>query len=233
MRAWTWRTWRGCGAVLLALVLAGCGVVGAGERVPVGKMTPAPDDDGWQDLFTDAAAWENVSDGVPAAEVFTLEDGVFHIKGQKPTRYLAYTPETYGDFELHIEFKLTEGANSGVFFRTDPDNVVQGGFELQVLDSYGEPPSKQGCGSLYDVATPMFQMVMPPGEWNSYDLRVEGSEVEAFLNGWRVLHLDLSKMTEPIGKFDTPLARLPQTGHIILQDHGDEVWYRNLLVRPL
>jgi hypothetical protein len=53
------------------------------------------------------------------------------------------------------------------------------------------------------------------------------------MNGWKVLDLDLSKMTTPIGKFETPLAQLPQTGHVILQDHGAEVWFRNLVVKPL
>jgi hypothetical protein len=53
------------------------------------------------------------------------------------------------------------------------------------------------------------------------------------MNGWKVLDLDLAKFTTPVGKFPTPLAQLPQSGHIILQDHGGEVTYRNLLVKKL
>jgi hypothetical protein len=53
------------------------------------------------------------------------------------------------------------------------------------------------------------------------------------MNGWKILDLDLSRMTTPIGKFDTPLAELPKVGHVILQDHGAEVWFRNLVIKPL
>ena len=70
-------------------------------------------------------------------------------------------------------------------------------------------------------------------EWNSYDIECRGSEVTITLNGLPVIWTDLADFTTPIGKFDTPLAQLPHTGHIILQDHGDEVWFRNLTVEPL
>jgi hypothetical protein len=79
----------------------------------------------------------------------------------------------------------------------------------------------------------MFNMAMPAGEWNSFDIRFEGSRLEVVYNGWKVLDVDVSLMTMPIGKFDTPLALMPREGHIILQDHGDEAWFRNLRVRRL
>jgi hypothetical protein len=83
---------------------------------------------------------------------------------------------------LHIEFKVTPKANSGVFFRSDLKDPVQKGFEIQVLEDYGEQPNKNSCGSLYDVATPMFNMSFSPGEWNSYDMTCRGSNVIVFMN---------------------------------------------------
>lgn len=203
------------------------------ERLPEGAPTPRPEGEGWIDLLSaeNAGHWKNVTD--PRAERVAIEDGIFHVFGEKPTNYIAWTGRAFSDFELHAEVKVTPGANSGVFFRTAPDNPVQGGMEVQVYDDHGKAPSKAGTGGLYDVATPMFNMARPAGEWNSYDITCKGSLVEVRVNGWKVLDLDLAQLTMPIGKFDTPLADLPHEGHVILQDHGDEVWFRNVMVKPL
>lgn len=203
------------------------------DRVAVGAPTSRPDGAGWIDLFDDAhtAQWTNVTDSQPG--IFEFQDGMFHVAGKTPTRYIALMGETFGDFELHVEFKVAKGANSGVFFRTDPQNPVQGGFEIQVLDDAGQVPSKNSSGSLYDVATPMFNMARPTGEWNSYDITCLGSSLTVMMNGWKVIDVDFAKMTMPIGKFDTPLAKLPREGNIVLQDHGGEVWFRNLVIRKL
>ncbi len=222
-------------AVVAGAIVAGCALVGANEdvRLPEGEPTPAPEGEGWTDLFAmeNMDGWQNVTDNKEG--VFTIENGVFHVIGQKPTRYIAFLPQAFDDFKLHVEFKLTESANSGIFFRTDPDNPVQAGFEIQVLDGYQDPPTNHTCGALYDVVTPMFNMVRPTGEWNSLDIECMGSELKVWCNGWMIIHTDLAKMTMPIGKFDTPLAELPEEGHIILQNHGDEAWFRNLLVKSV
>ena len=229
-----------CVVLAAAVVLTLGGVLGQAcvfaddeERLPEGTPTPRPEGDEWIDLLAadNAALWKNVTD--PGAERVEIEDGVFHVFGEKPTNYIAWTGQAFGDFELHAEVKVTPGANSGVFFRTSPDEPVQAGMEIQVYDDHGEPPSKNGSGALYDVATPMFNLARPAGEWNSYDIKCEGALVEVRVNGWKVLDFDLDQFTAPIGKFDTPLAKLPREGHVILQDHGDEVWFRNVMVKPL
>jgi len=217
----------------VGLFATSCAALDAGARVPTGAPTPVPEGEGWMDLLSDdhASQWRNVSDS--AEGVFQIANGEMHIKGQKPTRYIAYEGDTFGDFELHIEFKLAPGCNSGVFFRTDPRNTVQGGMEIQVLDDHGSPPSTQGSGSLYDVATPMWNLARPAGEWNSYDITCRGSHLVVVANGWKVLDIDLAQLTMPIGKFNTPLAELPRVGHLILQDHGGEVTFRNLRIRKI
>ncbi len=201
-------------------------------RAPVGAATPRPTGEGWIDLFApeNQAAWKNVTD---EQKVWEFQDGVMHVLGTPGTEYFAWTTQEFGDFEMHIEFKVNEGGNSGVFVRTATDDPVQKGMEVQVYGDYGQVPNRNSSGSLYDVACPMFNMLMPYGEWNSYDITCKGSSLVVVMNGWKILDLDLSKMTTPIGKFDTPLAQLPQKGHIILQDHGAEVWFRNLVVKPL
>ena len=202
-------------------------------RAPQGQPTPVPSGEGWIDLFSaeNAPYWKNVTDD--RKDIFKIEDGVFQVPGQGSTRYMAWQKEKFGNFEMHIEFRIQEDANSGVFVRTDPADPVQRGMEVQVFGDYGDAPTIHGSGALYDIATPMFNMALPAGQWNSYDIRFVGSNLDVVYNGWKVLALDVSIMTMPIGKFDTPLAVLPQEGHIILQDHGDEVAFRNLKIRRI
>ncbi len=202
--------------------------------VPEGFPTPAPEGEGWINLLDEdrIAYWENVTDD---REIFEIADGMLHIFGRSiyPLRYVGYTGERFGDFELHIEFKVTRRANSGVFLRSSGEDPLARGFEVQVLDDHGKRPTKRRSGSIYDVVTPMFNMSRPTGEWNSFDITVRGDEVVVFMNGWRVIHTDFSKMTMPLGKFETPYAELPREGILMLQDHGGEVWYRNILIRRL
>lgn len=218
-------------------VLAGAGAYAAVKeaeavKMPTGTPTERPSGEGWIDLLSPehAGGWKNADDD---AKIFEIVDGQLHIFGAKPMRQIAWMPEAFGDFTMHLEFKLAKGTNSGVFFRSDPKDPVYKGFEVQVLDDAGKLPNKNGSGSIYDVATPMFNLARPAGEWNSYDITCQGSNVTVVVNGWKVLDVDLSKLTMPVGKFATPLATLPQSGHILLQDHGGAIWYRNVVVKKL
>lgn len=225
--------------ILLALVLVGVGGYYGVRQVlkgpvPVGEVTPRPTGEGWVDLLDaqHAGGWKNVTD---QKDIFELKDGMIHIFGRMipPLRYVGYATEQFGDFELHAEFKVTRHANSGVFLRSTPNDPVYRGFEIQVLEDYGKAPDKNSCGSLYDIATPMFNMSRPVGEWNSYDIRLKGKELTVQMNGWMILHLDLAKMVTPLGKFKVAYTNLPLEGTLMLQDHGGEVWYRNIMIRKL
>ncbi|NUM52053.1 MAG: DUF1080 domain-containing protein [Candidatus Hydrogenedentes bacterium] len=203
------------------------------EPVPAGTPTSRPEGTGWIDLLDEehAALWKNVGDDM---DIFKVQDGVLHIFGRTvyPLRYVTYTGETFGDFDLHLEYKVARRANSGVFLRTQPNDPVNRGFEVQVLDDFGKRPTKNSCGAIYDVVTPMFNMSRPAGEWNSFDISVKGKKVVVVMNGWTIIDTDLSKMTTPLGKFPIAYNDLPLVGNVALQDHGGEVWYRNVMVRP-
>ncbi len=226
-------------AIFVSIACFGCAFTlsqaGAEKEAPLPEGTPTarPTGPEWLDLLSaeNASFWKNVSDD--KADIFEIKDGVFHIFGGDHSRYIAFEKEAFSDFTMHVEFKVSHNANSGVFFRTDPKNPVQGGMEIQVFDDYHEQPNKNSSGALYDIATPMFNLSRPTGEWNSYDITCKDSHLQVVVNGWKVLDLDLSIMKEPIGKFATPLAQLPQTGHIVLQDHCDEVWYRCVMIKKL
>lgn len=222
-------------AVVLSLIIASVviGVVVGGKKgpVPQGECTSVPSGEGWVDLLDEAHAgnWKNITDD---SEIFEIKDSVLHVFGRKhlKLKYVGYAAEEFTDIDLHIEYKVAPGANSGVFLKTKPGNH-QRGFEVQVLDDFGLPPDCHTSGAIYDVVTPMFNMSRPTGEWNSYDISVKGREVSVRLNGWLVIQTDFSKMTTPLGKFKDAYAQMDLSGVLAVQDHGGEVWYRNIRVR--
>lgn len=153
----------------------------------------------------------------------------------------AWTKESYGDFVLELEFKVSPGCNSGVFVRSDPKNPVQGGFEIQVLDSHGKAEAgKHDCGAFYDALAPKVNAVKAPGEWNKMVITWLGAKLEVDLNGQRVIELNIDDWDTPNknpdgskNKYKTALKDLPRAGHIGFQDHGKPVWYRNVRIKTM
>ncbi|HSI61635.1 MAG TPA: DUF1080 domain-containing protein, partial [Candidatus Saccharimonadia bacterium] len=141
--------------------------------------TAAFAEEGFVDLFNgkNLDGWF-VEPANPA--VWTVKKGEL---ARSPQSSYLWTKETYGDFILEMEFKVTPGCNSGLFFRTDPKNPVQGGFELQIMDSFGKTPDKHDCGALYDAKEPAVNAVKKAGEWNTFRLEVKGAKVVCLING--------------------------------------------------
>jgi len=222
---------------LAAIVLAAGAVVVVRAWIrgpqPVGRPTRPPEGPGWINLLDEAHAgnWRNATDD---KDIFEIREGTLHIYGRTiyPLRYVGYMTERFGDFDLHLEFKTARGANSGLFLRAQPNDPVYRGFEIQILDDHGWNPSKHGTGAIYDVVTPMFNVTMPHGQWNSFDINVRGRAVVVFVNGWKVIDTDFGYLKEPVGKFKVAFADLPLDGYVMLQDHGGEVWFRNIYIRP-
>jgi hypothetical protein len=151
-----------------------------------------------------------------------------------------WTEKTYGDFILDLEYKLSKRCNSGVFFRTDPKNPVQGGFEIQLLDPQGQDWGKNDHGAIYDAVAPTSKPAGKVGDWDKLRIRVKGDVIRVWVNGTKVSEADLSKWTtaqmNPDGtknKFKTALNDLPKTGHIGFQDHGHNVSFRNIFLKEL
>lgn len=173
-----------------------------------------------------------------APKVWSVQkDGVL---ARKPQSSYLWTDETYSDFVLEMEFLVTPGCNSGLFFRANPDNPVQEGFEIQIYDSHGKEAGKHDCGALYDAREPLVNAVKPAGEWNTLRLEVKGPKLVCHINGQKVQDLNLDDWSTPEqnpdgspNKFKTALKDLPRTGHIGFQDHGHDVFYRNLRLKKL
>lgn len=159
------------------------------------------------------------------------------------------TKKTYGDFELKADFKITEGANSGIKYYVDTDlNKGPGssiGLEYQILDDERHPDAKQGnhegsrtIASLYDLIKADENKPMNPiGEWNTAHIISKDGHVEHWLNGMKVLEYergsDNYRKLVSESKYETwPNFGEAEKGHILLQDHGDRVSFKNIKIKP-
>ncbi|GLU44844.1 DUF1080 domain-containing protein [Allomuricauda sp. NBRC 101325] len=160
------------------------------------------------------------------------------------------TTELYGDFELKVDFKLTEGANSGIKYYVDTDlNKGPGssiGLEYQILDDERHPDAKLGnhegsrtVASLYDlIQADINKPINPIGEWNTAHIISKENHVEHWLNGAKVLEYERKSDAYRKLVSESKYAVWPNfgeadRGHILLQDHGDKVSFKNIKVKPL
>jgi hypothetical protein len=149
----------------------------------------------------------------------------------------------YGDFELRIDWRIAQHGNSGIMYRVTEDHQASymTGPEFQVLDNAGHPDGKHAktrAGTCYALYACSKEVARPGGEWNSARIIVKGNHVEHWLNGVEVVHYELhsaewNKLVAG-SKFAAALdfGTNPR-GHIVLQDHGDEVSFKNIRIREL
>ncbi|MDP6408225.1 MAG: DUF1080 domain-containing protein [Planctomycetota bacterium] len=149
----------------------------------------------------------------------------------------------YQDFEFAFEWKVASGANSGIMYRVSEErgNTWETGPEYQILDDTGHHDGRRAetsAASLYAMIAPEPSVLKPVGEWNSGRILVVGNHVEHWLNGARVVAFELhdeawKELIEGCKFKNMPGFGKERRGHIALQDHGDDVWYRNLKIRDL
>ncbi len=166
-----------------------------------------------------------------------LKDGVLGTS-ESPGGYI-WSKKSFENFEISLDYKTSEKCNSGLFFRTDPKNAVQGGFEIQI-GSAGLYSGKHVVGALYDAKEPSAAAGKPDGEWNQMILTCDGPKITVVLNGQNILEANIDDWTtgnkNPDGtknKFKTALKDLPRTGKLGLQYHGHPVWFRNIKLKQL
>lgn len=181
-----------------------------------------------------------------------IEDGILTVLasggGESEAGGDIVTKELYGDFELKVDFKITEGANSGIKYFVDTDlNKGPGssiGLEYQILDDERHPDAKLGnhegsrtMASLYDlIQTNPDKPVNPVGEWNTARIVSKGNTVEHWLNGEKVLEYERKseeyrKLVAESKYVDWPNFGEADEGHILLQDHGNKVSFKNIKIK--
>jgi len=148
-----------------------------------------------------------------------------------------FTEKQYADFVLRLEFKLSEGGNSGIGIRApyEGDAAYQG-MEIQVLDDpapvYKSIRPAQHCGSIYDVFPAKHGLLKPTGGWNACEITANGRRISIRLNGTLIVDADLDTVKDPgVLKRHPGLART--MGHIGFLGHKSHVEFRNVRLREL
>ncbi len=179
-------------------------------------------------------AWFGQDGKSPAP--WKVAEGVVTVK---PMSAGIRTKDSFGDFELHLEFSVPYMPNAKGQARGNSGVFLTGIYELQILDSYGLKLQKDDCGAIYKQVLPRVNACKPPLQWQTYDItfhkaRVEGGKVvqrariSVLHNGIKTIdnvEIDLTP-----GGIDVAVG---SDGPLYLQDHGNEVQFRNIWLKPL
>ena len=249
------------GPLFLIVVVAGAvsAQTRPANPAPLNQLTAAERAAGWRLLFDGRtlAGWRGLGyDSVPSAHWVVVDGAIKKIAsgnvpklpdGQPRQGGDLMTVATFGDFELTWEWKVTPGANSGVKYNVSEElsmaqapNHAALGFEYQMLDDDrhedGKLPTHR-AGALYDLVAPnAAKRLHPVGEWNHSRVIFRGNHGEHWLNGAKILEFDLGTALMDSLLAASKYRAIPgfaerRNGHIVLQDHGDEVYFRSIKVR--
>ena len=223
--------------------------------IAINSLSQAEVEDGWILLFDGKTTdgWRGYKkDHFPTA--WKLVDGSIHCMGSgrgeagaKDGGDIIYDKE-FQNFTLSLEWKISEGGNSGIFYlgQEELDYIWKTAPEMQVLDNDKHPDAKLGkdgnrqAGSLYDLIPAKPQNAKPVGEWNQVEITVYKGTVVHKQNGVNVVeyHLWTPEWNELVAGSKFPglnpdWADVASKGYIGLQDHGDDVWFRNIKIKEL
>ncbi|WP_374165008.1 DUF1080 domain-containing protein [Arcticibacter sp. MXS-1] len=206
---------------------------------------------GWKSLFDGktTAGWHIYGKGA-ISSAWKAEGGAIHLDPAARKQGVAggdlITDQEYDNFHLKLEWKIAKNGNSGVIFyvHEDPEKyhaTYNTGPEMQVLDNEGHVDAKihkHRAGDLYDLIPCSKETVKPAGQWNKAEIVANQGKLEMFLNGTKVVSTtmwgeDWRKLVAGSKFASMPGFGTFKSGKIAFQDHGDEVWYRNIMIKKL
>lgn len=210
--------------------------------------------EGWKLLWDGSSSegWRGAKlDGFPE-NGWSMEDGILKVHksdgGESTNGGDIVTTKPYKNFMLKVDFRITEGANSGIKYFVDTNlNKGQGsaiGCEYQILDDKRHPDAKAGkdgnrtLGSLYDLIPASADKPFRNGFFNTAMVVVEGNHVEHWLNGVKIVEYERNneewnQLVQTSKYKDWPNFGNAEEGLLLLQDHGDEVWFQNIKIKEL
>jgi hypothetical protein len=233
--------------IVAAVMMMGSTAVFGADGAAANTLTEQEKQDGWRLLWDGKTSegWRSIKSDTFPEKGWEIADGVLTVLPKKEGGGAGdiITRDTFTDFILKVDFRLTEAANSGIKYFFDPK--VNGGttLEYQVLDAK-HPDAALGrngnrtVASFYDVLPAAGAKPNPVGEWNTAMIVSKGPHVEHWLNGEKVLEFERGseafRKAVALSKFNKhPNWGEQTTGHFLLQDHNDRVSYRNLKVKVL
>jgi len=221
----------------------------SGSATGANRLTPEEQAAGWRLLFDGqtTTGWRGFAKAPGTVNGWIVDNGRLRhpsSSGQdsKGTGDII-TIATFNDFDVRFEWVISSGGNSGVKYLVVENRDGPIAHEYQVIDDARHPDAKIGpnrsTGALYDViAAPASKPLKPAGQINAGRILVSGQHVEHWLNGVKILEYELGSAALKAGKAASKFKDVPGwedklKGHILLQDHGDEVAFFNIKIREL
>lgn len=209
-------------------------------------------DSGWTSLFdgTTLNEWHQFG-GSSAGSAWHADSGTIHLhsaeaKSNKKAGGDLVSNDSFQNFDLKLEWKISQAGNSGILIHVQDDKAkyketYQTGPEMQVLDDERHEDRKNPthrAGSLYDMIQATPGAVKPAGEWNQVEIVSNNGKLDFYLNNVHVVNTTMwddswKKMVAGSKFKEWPEFGTFKTGHIALQDHGNDVWYRNIMIKKL
>lgn len=245
--------------IAVALVLglsSSCGSKGKKtEKQAESTQSAAAEKEGWTVLFdgTSTAGWRGYNKAAFPEKGWEVVDGTLHCIGSGAGEAggsggdIIYDKK-FSNFELSLEWKISSGGNSGIFILAQEvpgEPIYKSSPEMQILDNDRHPDAKLGvngnrmAGSLYDLLPAVPQNTKPAGEWNQVGILCYQGTVVFKSNGVNVVEFHLwtdewKKMVANSKFRDWELFVNPaREGYIGLQDHGNDVWFRNIKIKEM
>jgi len=208
------------------------------------QLTPSEKNTGWKLLFDGKTAkgWRGYKLSAMPAKGWKIEDGILKKVGGEQGGDII-TEEKFNDFDLTWKWRISPAGNNGIKYLVTEDRPSAPGHEYQMIDDTKNSDARVGphraTASFYDVLPPSDDKPLKPvGEWNQSRVLIRGSHVEHWLNGKKVLQYELGsvalKAAIAKSKFKDAAGFGDKIkGHILLTDHHDECWFRNIKIREL
>jgi Domain of Unknown Function (DUF1080). len=234
------------------LVLIACSATSLMQNV--NTLSKNEKQEGWTLLFNgkDFSGWRQYN-GTGMPENWVIEEGSMKVFPANPSRLgqgaggdVIYAGKMYTDFELSLDWKAGDQANSGIFYYVQEvpgKPIYYAAPEIQVLDNVNAGDNKIDshlAGSLYDMIAADPKTVHPAGEWNNIVVRVKDGKVTHIQNGQKVVEYTLWTkewndlvQNSKFKNFPGFTEGIAHNGYIGLQDHGYTVWFRNVKIREL
>jgi hypothetical protein len=210
-------------------------------------------DTGWISLFDGQSlkGWHTYGK-TSAGAAWNVDSGSIHLNASAKKGYQTQgggdliSDDEFENFDLKLEWKISKNGNSGIIFLVHEDSAKyketwHTGLEMQVLDNNGHPDGKipkHRAGNLYDLIVGKEGAVKGLGEWNQAEIKLDNGKLDLYLNGVNVVSTTLwddnwKKMVAKSKFKEWPDFGTFKKGHIALQDHGNDVWYRNIMIKKL
>jgi hypothetical protein len=212
------------------------------------QLTDEEKNQGWKLLFDgkSSAGWHTYNKKT-FGDGWKIQDGTLYraasiIKGESGD---ICSDDSYENFDLKLQWKISKNGNSGIIFLVHEspefDESYLTGLEMQVLDNDGHPDGKihkHRAGDLYDLIASSSEPVHTVGEWNDAEIRLDHGKLTLFLNGVQTVSTTLWDQNWYDLVKGSKFSKMPgfakfKSGHIDLQDHGDDVWFRNIRIKTL